>query len=70
MSQSKKRVSNPAPLKLNIYNIIGTCVEQGIAQGYKHAHKHTEKPDGDVLRDHIYEDVMNSLSEVINFNDS
>ena len=69
MSQKGNKKSNPPPLKLNMYNIIGTSVERGIEAGYRHAHKHTETPDGDSLRDHIYEDVMTNLSEVINFDE-
>ena len=69
MSQKGNKKSNPPPLKLNMYNIIGTCVEQGIERGYKHAHKHTDNPDADGIRDHIYEGVMNNLSEVINFDE-
>ncbi|MEK6879012.1 MAG: hypothetical protein AABY22_05360 [Nanoarchaeota archaeon] len=52
-------------IKLNSYAIISEAVEKGIMFGYKHAHKYDDKPDGEIIKEHIYNDIMNELSEII-----
>jgi len=52
-------------MKLNWYNIISRAVDEGITTGYRVAHKHTKSPDMDNLTQAIYDSIMNSLSEVV-----
>ena len=52
-------------IKLNSYAIISEAIERGISAGYRHSHKHTNTPDEDTVKEHIYQDIMNELSEII-----
>ena len=52
-------------IKLNSYAIISEAVERGISAGYRHSYKHIDTPDEDMVKEHIYQDIMNELSEII-----
>ena len=54
-------------IKLNTCNILTDKVEQGINFGWKHAHKYDNNPSEEIIKQHIYEDVINSLSEILDF---
>jgi hypothetical protein len=54
-------------IKLNTYNILADKIEQGINYGFNRAHKHTNNPSEELLKGEIYESVMNSLSEIIDY---
>jgi len=56
-------------LKLNTYAIISDKIEEGINWGLQHAHKHTDNPSEETIKQHLLNDIMNSLSEVINYED-
>jgi hypothetical protein len=53
--------------KMKKYGIISDAIERGIQWGWQHAHKHTDTPDEDSVKQHIYDDVMNEIFEVVNF---
>lgn len=61
------RVKNT--IKLNIYNILADKIEDGINWGWAHAHKHSDTPSEQTIKDYIHNDIMNSLSEVIDYGD-
>lgn len=50
---------------IDLYKIIDRAVEEGVAYGYRRAHKHTDKPSEQAIREQIKQAVMNELSEVI-----
>ena len=50
-------------IQLNSYVIISESVERGINFGYKHAHKHTNTPDEDSLKEHIYNNQSPPIEE-------
>lgn len=54
-------------IKLRTYDILSEKIQEGINFGWTHAHKHVDNPDEDTIKERIYEDVMNSLSEVIDY---
>ena len=54
-------------IKFNTYNILSEAITQGINWGWIHAHKHSNTPSEDTIKDYIYEDIMNSLSEIFNY---
>lgn len=56
-------------LRHKTYAIISEAVEQGIAYGYNRAHKHTDKPGEEHLKETIREAVMSSLSNVVDLDD-
>lgn len=52
------------------YSLIERAVEDGIRYGYKRAHKHTDDPHEEDLKQTILEAIMQELSEIINFDEN
>jgi hypothetical protein len=52
-------------LKADIYKILSRAVEEGIAYGWNRAHKFTDKPNEETIKDEIEKAVMNEICEVI-----
>lgn len=50
---------------LNAYAIIRRAVEEGVAHGWRRAHKYSKTPTKDTARDAIEDEVMLALSEVV-----
>lgn len=46
------------------FYILGDAIESGIAMGYERAFKHDDNPSSDVIKQSIYEEVINSIFEV------
>ncbi len=58
-------------VKLNVYAVISRAIEEGIAYGWQRAHKYSDGPvDPEVIKDHIHTETMNSLSDVILWDDT
>lgn len=51
-------------LRVNVYEVMTRAVEEGIAYGWRRAHKHTDTPSEETIRDEIERGVMNALMEV------
>ena len=62
----KAKVKRPK-IKLRAYNLIERAVEEGVRWGWQHAHKHTDKPTLSVAEEQIVNDVMQQLSEIMEF---
>jgi len=43
------------------------AIEEGIAYGWNHAHKHTGKPGEEKIREEIENGVTNAISEYFDF---
>jgi len=56
-------------IRLNAYRIISDAVEDGIQFGWNRAHKHVENPSKEHILAEIHSNVMNSLCDIINFDD-
>lgn len=54
-------------MKPKWYMLIARAVEEGVLEGMRLAHKHTESPTRDALQDAIEIGVMNKLNEIIHF---
>lgn len=54
-------------MKVKTYAILERAIEEGIAYGYTRAFKHTEAPSEEYIKDEILSSVMNSISEVVDF---
>lgn len=54
-------------LTLRTYDILRRAVEEGVAYGYRRAHKYLDAPSEDVVREQIEQAVMNALCEVVDF---
>jgi hypothetical protein len=53
-------------IKLKPYPLIERAVEEGIAYGWNRAHKHTDKPDPDHIKEQLLYYIMNELTEITN----
>ena len=51
----------------NLWHIMSRAVEEGTQYGLTRAHKHDDDPSSETIREHIEREVMNALSEVIDF---
>ena len=54
-------------MKLKAYVIISDAVDQADSYGYNRAHKHTSEPGAEGIKGAIYNEVMNRLSEIIDW---
>jgi hypothetical protein len=56
-------------MRVNTYNLLSQCVEDGIATGWMHAHKHAEHPAGEFIYECLERDIMNAICERFTFDD-
>ena len=54
-------------MKAKEYNLIAQCVETGVMLGWNRAHKHTDTPDPDTIRNAIEQAVLNEICEWFDF---
>lgn len=54
-------------MKVKMYPLIERLVEEGIDAGWARAHKHTDEPYGDALKEHIHRYIMNGFDEMFTF---
>jgi len=54
---------------VDVYHVIERAVDEGVCYGYSRAHKHTDAPTEETLKNEIEQAVMNSLCEVLEFGD-
>ena len=58
-----------AKVRLNAYAVITRAIDEGVALGYRRAHKHTDAPTEIQMRDALEQAVMEALCEVLDFGD-
>lgn len=54
-------------MKANEYNLITHCVETGVRLGWNRAHKHSDEPEPQHIRDQIEQAVLNEICEWFDF---
>ncbi len=69
-TKTRARVAVDAGVRVDAYAIVTRAVEEGVAVGYRRAHKHDDKPAEDLIREKVYDAVMESLCEVLRFGDA
>lgn len=74
MTKSKRRTADGIPvrsaIRVNVYEVVSRAVEEGIAYGYRRAHKHEESPGEEHVKAEIEQAVMSALSDVLLFSES
>lgn len=50
-------------LKVNVYKILSECINTGIEAGYNKAHKHTDIPPEQEIKQQIEHYIMLEISE-------
>lgn len=64
---TKVQVSDPIHIKA--YEVVARAVDEGVAYGWNRAHKHTDEPDEEDIKDRIAEAVMSTICEFLSFSD-
>jgi hypothetical protein len=54
-------------MKAKEYNLIAQCVETGVMLGWNRAHKYSNYPDPEAIRDAIEQAVLNEICEWFDF---
>ena len=54
-------------VKAKEYAVLEMAVEQGVALGWNHAHKHVDSPLAEAIQDQIVQDVLNEVCEWFDF---
>ena len=62
-----KRIEVKDTVRLKVYPLIVQAVETGVNRGWTRAHKHTNKPGEEAIRDTIAEAVIGELCELLDF---
>lgn len=55
--------------RVDTYKVLSRAVEEGIAYGWRRAHKHVENPDEAAIQESIHNEVMNAACEWFSFRD-
>lgn len=56
-------------MRARFYDIIRRAVEEGLAYGWQQAHKHTDTPTVDIIKNCIETAIMTEICEYIDFLD-
>ena len=54
-------------MRVDDYRVLSRCVDEGVEYGYNRAHKHTDAPEPNALKDTIAQAVMNAINEYFHF---
>jgi hypothetical protein len=68
MAKSPKQAVQGS-VRINAYIVLCRAIEEGVAVGWRQAHKHTADPTGEALRDAMENEVLNALCEVFEFDE-
>jgi hypothetical protein len=50
-------------MKANEYKVLTDCVEKGIDYGFTRAHKHTDGPSEESLKNEIHDAIMSEICQ-------
>ena len=56
-------------MRVRAYDVLHRAIEQGIEYGWRRAHKHTDTPDAETIKDQILTGILNEVSECFDFDD-
>ena len=56
-------------LKVNTYAVLEECIEMGINGGWNKAHKYTDKPNKEYIKEQILHYIMLEICEKFKFDD-
>lgn len=69
MAARKARAPVASGVRVRVFSVIDRAVEEGVARGWNRAHKHTETPGEQAIRDAIAQAVLDELCGVLAFDD-
>jgi hypothetical protein len=56
-------------MKVRAYSVLRRAVEEGVAYGWRRAHKYSEEPDATSIEEQIVTAVLNEVCEYFDFDD-
>jgi hypothetical protein len=56
-------------MKPKTYKILTDCIENGVEYGWSRAHKHTDQPNPNTVKECIEDAIMLEISENFSFED-
>lgn len=56
-------------MSVRAYTVLRRAVEDGVAYGWRRAHKHTQSPDENTIEDEIVTGVLNEICLYFDFSD-
>ena len=65
MTNAKRRVI--CGLRLRAFPVLSRAVEEGVAYGWRRAHKHTDTPDPKAIEEQIVDAVLGEICEYFDF---
>lgn len=64
-----KKVEVTGEMRVRSYDVLYRAVEEGLGYGWHRAHKHTDSPDEDAIRQQMLDGVMSAVCEYFTFSD-
>lgn len=56
-------------MKIRAYAVLCRAVEEGVAYGWRRAHKHTDTPNAETIEEQIISAVLNEVCQYFDFDD-
>jgi hypothetical protein len=69
MKRPEKKRDVTGRMRVRTYDVFQRAVEEGIEWGWRRAHKHTDSPSEDTIKDEILQGVLNAVCEYFDFDD-
>lgn len=66
---ARRRLSIRADVRLRAYDLLERALEEGVAYGWRRAHKHEDNPSAEHIQEQIHNACLNALCEIMNFGD-
>jgi hypothetical protein len=63
----KRKIEVTGSMRVRAYDVFHRAVEEGISAGWRRAHKHSDSPGEDTIKDQILTEVVNAVSEYFAF---
>jgi hypothetical protein len=66
---TRTRRSVRGGLKVRAYDVLRRAIEEGVEYGWRRAHKHTDAPDAEAIKDQVTTSILNEVCEYFDFDD-
>lgn len=67
MKRTKRKVSGG--MRVRAYEVLHRAVEEGVGYGWRRAHKYTERPDEETIKDQIVTAVLGEVCDYFDFDE-
>lgn len=65
MKRTKRTVTGG--MRMRAYDVLRRAIEEGVEYGWRRAHKHTDTPDAESIKDQIVTGILNEVCEYFDF---